>query len=203
MGRVICVGCPPGCAAAPVRVASLKDGVELPRTSRCLSSVSSSLSSPSASNASARSGLTVLDRSLDDVRERKDGGGEFGTGCIGLGKGSVGVSASSSWAFTCEVVNPNWFRACSAGRGAEETRTRSYRPDMVEAGDWRGSEGWFWPLNRLGTAHQVAARRGCGGAKCVFDQKNNKRERIGDVAGVLRKKKKKGKGNERAALWEF
>lgn len=166
VGRVICAGCPPGCAAAPARVASLKDGVELPRTNRCLSSASSSLSSPSASNASARSGLTVLDRSLDEVRERNDGGGEFGTGCIGLGRGSVGVSASSSWAFTCEVVNPNPSGASFAGRDTEDTRTRSYRPDMVEAHDRRGSEGWFWPLNR-GNRASSAARRGCGGAKCV------------------------------------
>jgi hypothetical protein len=155
VGRVICAGCPAGCVVAPARVASLKDGVELPRTNRCLSSVSSSLSSPSASKASARSGLTVLDRSLDDVRERNDGGGEFGTGCIGLGKGSVGVSASSSWAFTCDVVNSNPPWASSTGRDTEETRTRSYRPDMVEACDRRGSEGWFWPLDQSGTGHQV------------------------------------------------
>jgi len=84
--------------AAPPTVAD-----EFPRTSRCLSSGSSSLSS-SVSNASARSGFTVWLRSRDsieDALEWKDGGGEFGMGCVCLGA-SIGESmSSSSWAFTC------------------------------------------------------------------------------------------------------
>ncbi len=116
-------------------MASLNDGVELPRTNRCLSSASSSLSSPSASNASARSSLTAPVRSLDDARERNDGGGEFGIGCVGLGKGPVGVSGSSaSWALTCDAVSlPEWPLGEAT---AEEMRTLSYRPDMAGGRCW-------------------------------------------------------------------
>lgn len=61
--------------------------------SRCLSSpsFSSSLSDPSASNASARLGSTVdVCREFgDDAREWKEGGGEFGT------RGLMGLSSSS------------------------------------------------------------------------------------------------------------
>ena len=89
-------GCPPGLAT----------GNELPRTRRCLSSASSSLSSPSVSNASASAGSTLACLSLDDideVREWKDGGGELGIGCVGRGPAVTGVSgSSSSWAFTCQ-----------------------------------------------------------------------------------------------------
>ncbi len=59
------------------------DGVVLWRTNRCVSSASSSLS-PSASNASARSGSTWPFRVGDEAREWNDGGGEFGTGLWSL-----------------------------------------------------------------------------------------------------------------------
>lgn len=73
-------------------------GKELPRTKRCLSSGSSSLSSASVSKASARSELTLcLVLSVDDERERNDGGGELG---ILRGWREEGVSGSSSCVFT-------------------------------------------------------------------------------------------------------
>lgn len=131
-GRACCEDCPPDCDVVSAAVALLNDGVELPRTSRCLSSVSSSLSSPSASNASARSGSTLFRRSRDDARDRKDGGGEFGIGYVGLGKGAVGVSGSSSWAFTCDAVNLGRSQGCSVDIELNDVLTRSYRPDMLE-----------------------------------------------------------------------
>jgi hypothetical protein len=81
-------------ALFPVCGGLLFIGKEFPRTSRCLSSGSSSLSSPSLSNASASVGSTVSFRSRDtndDAREWKDGGGELGVWFVGL----VGVSGSS------------------------------------------------------------------------------------------------------------
>lgn len=62
---------------------SLEVGVALPRTSRCRSSASSSLSSPSVSNASASVGSTLFSLdAIDDDLEWKDGGGELGIGCV-------------------------------------------------------------------------------------------------------------------------
>lgn len=69
-------------------------GVAVWRTSRCLSSASSSLSS-SLSNASARSGSTWFCLVRDDARERNEGGGELGIGCP-----RPRWTSSSSWAFT-------------------------------------------------------------------------------------------------------
>jgi hypothetical protein len=55
----------------------------------------------------------------------------LGTGYVGLGKGAFGVSGSStSWAFTCDAVSDE-MNNFEMARVAEETRTRSYRPDMV------------------------------------------------------------------------
>jgi hypothetical protein len=80
-------------------------GNEFPRTKRCLSSGSSSLSSPSVSNASASVASTLASLScdiMDDAREWKDGGGELGTASVWLAVGAVGVPGSfSSWVFTC------------------------------------------------------------------------------------------------------
>lgn len=78
-----------GCATGGVgRETSLDElivGVEFWRTSRCLSSVSSSLAS-SSSKASARSGSTVLRRVGEEAREWNEGGGELG---MGLGPNKV------------------------------------------------------------------------------------------------------------------
>lgn len=96
-GRCDCGTSPLECDAAELACADseLNVGVVLPRTKRCVSSASSSLSS----NASARSLLTVVSRSrdiLDDAREWNDGGGEFGMGYVGLGKGVDAVSGPSA-----------------------------------------------------------------------------------------------------------
>jgi len=105
-GRIVCVvavGCDVAEDASVCAALLVPDDVLL-RTKRCLSSASSSLSSDS-SNASARSGLTVWFLSLDmidDALEWKEGGGELGIGCVGLGWEAIGDTASSSsWAFTC------------------------------------------------------------------------------------------------------
>ena len=72
-------------------------GVEFCRTSRCLSSASSSLAS-SSSKASARSLLTRPFRVGEEAREWNDGGGELG---IWARRCGTSCSSSSSWAFTC------------------------------------------------------------------------------------------------------
>lgn len=92
-----------GAAVCSVDVLSIGGGDGWPRISRCLSSpsFSSSLSDPSASKVSARFWSTgtegeSLARCRDvgeEARERKDGGGEFGT--TGL------LGESSSFADTC------------------------------------------------------------------------------------------------------
>ena len=102
VGRVLLVASLPACAEL------MLIGNEFPLTSRCLSSDSSSLSSSSEPNASSSVESTLWFLScdiIDDAREWKDGGGEFGTVSVWLGVGAVGVSGPfSSWVFTCEIA---------------------------------------------------------------------------------------------------
>jgi hypothetical protein len=191
-----CADCPPFCAVgAVVCVALLKDGVELPRTKRCLSSGSSSLSSPSASKASARSELTVLDRSLEDALEWKDGGGELGTGYAGLGKGAVGVSGSStSWALTCEMSAWVWSRVESR-TGEGEERTRSYRPDMVEEEDLAAAKMLLLsPQSVIRQRPEVNV----AGIECLVENRKKNRREDRKCVGVGAWEK--SAENERAAM---
>jgi hypothetical protein len=101
-------------------------------TSRLLSSDSSSLSSPSASNASARSGSTISFLRLEDTeeaRDRKDGGGESGVGWDRGGCSNVGVVRLSSCVLTCE--SPNVSSESPVGLSTSSGRTGSYRPAIA------------------------------------------------------------------------
>lgn len=129
------VACPSNasrCGPEPLLMDGL-DGVALCRTSRCLSSGSSSSLASSVSNASARSGSTGPRRVGEEARERKDGGGELGMAAwcsLGWGEESTPSlsSLTSSWAFTCSEMRQRWRRAGSCDSALH---TLAYRPDMV------------------------------------------------------------------------
>ena len=105
-----------------------------PRINLCLSSpsFSSSLSTPSASNVSARVGSTgrLFRDVIDDVRDRKEGGGELGICDV--------IRLLSSFSATCGRMLASGLssRSCQVREACVASlrmgvRTRSYRCELI------------------------------------------------------------------------